>query len=358
MIGRFSGIESEFYHSDGLGSAWLLTNELGVVGATYTYDAYGNLIAGNGSSNNAYLFAGEQRDKETGLDYLRARYYDPFLGRFISADAYEGTLADPMSLHDYQYAHANPVVNTDPTGYFSIAEIHAAESIRNILAGIQVEIGSYLVSATLKGGDYDMRDFLTDLTWGTVLAVAPIVLPEIGKGMLKLVTRQIEAQKINQAAKIVYNLGPEDFVNKATVRNFGTAIGDNPIALKAYSRLQNLDAEVYLDFTTLAKAGDGSTLYGKTTVYNDSRLPRVDIYMLNHKSGEHAAMTLIHEGKHVERALGGFALGTRYEEYLAFRRELVAIHRRKPTLEERRKLWEFVNQTYSHLPVGKSPFGS
>jgi RHS repeat-associated protein len=113
LLGRVSGMQPEFYHSDGLGSTRLLTNGTGQVSNTYTYDASGNLIARVGSSNNPYLFAGQQRDSETGLDYLRARYYDPILGRFVSADAYEGTLNDPMSLHDYQYAHANTVVNTD-----------------------------------------------------------------------------------------------------------------------------------------------------------------------------------------------------------------------------------------------------
>jgi RHS repeat-associated protein len=117
LLGRVSGMQREFYHSDGLGSTRLLTNGTGAVTDTYSYDAYGNLIARVGGSNNPYLFAGEQRDVETGLDYLRARYYDPLVGRFVSADAYEGTLNDPMSLHDYQYAHANPTNLVDPSGY-------------------------------------------------------------------------------------------------------------------------------------------------------------------------------------------------------------------------------------------------
>ncbi|MEG4294831.1 RHS repeat-associated core domain-containing protein, partial [Microcoleus sp. C2C3] len=114
LVGKLQGSQPSFYHADGLGSTRLATNNLGAVTDSYAYDAYGNLIAATGVSSNAYLFAGEQRDSETGLDYLRARYYDPLVGRFVSADAYEGTLNDPMSLHDYQYAHANPVVNTDP----------------------------------------------------------------------------------------------------------------------------------------------------------------------------------------------------------------------------------------------------
>ncbi|MBP0011492.1 RHS repeat-associated core domain-containing protein, partial [Roseofilum sp. Belize Diploria] len=113
------------------------------------YDAYGNLIAGNGSEN-PYLFAGEQRDVETGLDYLRARYYDSTLGRFISRDAYQGLLNDPMSQHKYQYAHANPVVNIDPSGYATLTQIAATLALHSTLAGLSFTTGA--AGAVLAGG--------------------------------------------------------------------------------------------------------------------------------------------------------------------------------------------------------------
>jgi RHS repeat-associated protein len=150
LIGKLQGNQPSFYHVDGLGSTRLLTNGLGTVTDTYSYDAFGNSIVSTGGSNNPYLFAGEQRDVETGLDYLRARYYDPFVGRFVSADAYEGTLNDPMSLHDYQYAHANPVVFTDPSGYFSIQEFLSNLNLQNILSGMQA-IGFTSAKAKLFG---------------------------------------------------------------------------------------------------------------------------------------------------------------------------------------------------------------
>jgi RHS repeat-associated protein len=117
LISHTNDGESFFYQVDGLRSTRALTDELGQVVATYTYDAYGNALLDAASGENAYQFAGEQRDPETGLDYLRARYYDPTLGRFISADAFSGSIDDPISLHDYIYAHNNPVLNTDPSGY-------------------------------------------------------------------------------------------------------------------------------------------------------------------------------------------------------------------------------------------------
>jgi len=155
LIGKLQGSQPSFYHVDGLGSTRVLTNGLGAVTDSYFYDAFGNSIVSTGGSGNAYLFAGEQRDGETGLDYLRARYYDPLVGRFVSADAYEGTLNDPMSLHDYQYAHANPVVNTDPSGYFSIGELLGTMAGYSVLAGLSYTTGSAVAELAGGGSIYD-----------------------------------------------------------------------------------------------------------------------------------------------------------------------------------------------------------
>lgn len=152
LVSQQQGGRQLFYHGDGLGSTRALTDAAGGVSDTYTYDAYGNLLGSAGSSENAYLFAGEQRDLETGLDYLRARYYDPSTGRFISPDAYEGTLSDPISQHDYQYAHGNPVVNTDPSGYVTLAEQLTAFSVHATLASMGFTFG-YGIGTGLVGGD-------------------------------------------------------------------------------------------------------------------------------------------------------------------------------------------------------------
>ena len=103
-----------FYHTDGLGSTRAITDSVGLVTDRYTYDAFGVSLAQTGTSKNSYQFAGEQRDPQTGLGYLRARYYDPNLGRFISKDAEAGFSNDPYSQHDYQYADANPLRYSNP----------------------------------------------------------------------------------------------------------------------------------------------------------------------------------------------------------------------------------------------------
>ena len=58
----------------------------------------------------------EQYDSDLGLYYLRARYYNPNTGRFMSRDPEDGNLFDPASLHKYLYANGDPVDGVDPMG--------------------------------------------------------------------------------------------------------------------------------------------------------------------------------------------------------------------------------------------------
>jgi RHS repeat-associated protein len=89
---------------------------------SYEYDAFGNLIAKTGTTPNNYLYRGEQWDPDLSLYYLRARYYNPVTGRFLSQDPYAGDTYDPPSLHRYRYASGNPVNYIDPSGRGALAE--------------------------------------------------------------------------------------------------------------------------------------------------------------------------------------------------------------------------------------------
>jgi RHS repeat-associated protein len=122
-----------YYLTDGHGSVRHLTDSEGNITDSYVYDAWGNMISSEGETENSYLYCGEQFDNATGLYYLRARYMDPSTGTFISMDTYQGSIFDPVSLHKYLYANANPVMNVDPSGYFSLAEISVSSAINDIL---------------------------------------------------------------------------------------------------------------------------------------------------------------------------------------------------------------------------------
>jgi len=112
-----------------------LTDSAGNVTVSYTYDSFGNLIASTGTSDNTYGFTGQQQFGEAdSLVFLRARYYDPRIGRFVSRDpllsmdyyAVKGwglpklsewsKLIKPRWLNAYVYCLNNPVNLVDPTG--------------------------------------------------------------------------------------------------------------------------------------------------------------------------------------------------------------------------------------------------
>jgi len=147
-----------FYHQDGLGSTRLLTGQTGLVTDSYDYDAFGQMTAQSGTTENSYLFAGEQRDQHLGLDYLRARYMSPSLGRFYGRDPLSGNLTDPASRNPYIYARNNPVNNIDPSGQETLVEVMASFSLENI-------IGQYQVALARSGldGIYRMQMIVNDV---------------------------------------------------------------------------------------------------------------------------------------------------------------------------------------------------
>ncbi len=129
-----------YYVADGHGSIRALLDGEGNITDRYSYDAFGNVLTRQGSTENDYRYTGEEYNELTGLYYLRARYMDPSTGTFISMDSYPGRMNDPVSLHRYLYANANPVMYTDLTGYFALADFMAAGGIQSALGGVQISV--------------------------------------------------------------------------------------------------------------------------------------------------------------------------------------------------------------------------
>jgi len=114
---------------DGGGHVRALTDLEGNITDTFSYDAYGNLLGYSlsaiGDCPTSYLYRGERWDNDLGQYYLRARFYDANLGRFHTLDEYEGRTGEPLSLHKYLYAHANPVTGWDPSGRMTLGEVNS-----------------------------------------------------------------------------------------------------------------------------------------------------------------------------------------------------------------------------------------
>ena len=146
-----------FYGYDGFGTVRQLTSTAGTVTDSYDYDAFGNKINSTGTTPNNYLYRGEQYDSDLGLYYLRARYYNPLTGRFMSRDLNAGNLIDPKTLHKYLYAGGDPVDLADPTGRAS-----ALENALIIAVVVEVTVPKYapLLCAAIEAVEsgYTLRD--------------------------------------------------------------------------------------------------------------------------------------------------------------------------------------------------------
>ena len=176
--------KTSIYLYDGHGSVVGLANENGKVTDTYAYDAFGNLLKSTGSTKNHYCYCGEQFDPVTGLYYLRARYMNPSVGRFITMDSYEGSIDDPVSLHKYLYANANPVSNSDPSGYKNVMEFQVTTGIQGIINKIAMPNPKALLD--MVGGIFDVvKDTASSVAEGIGMGLeGPKLAMHIATGFL------------------------------------------------------------------------------------------------------------------------------------------------------------------------------
>ena len=118
----------KFYYITNLqGDVISIVNGNGEEFVRYTYDAWGKTINVEGSATNLRFYnplryRGYVYDEETGLYYVSSRYYDPEIGRFISADSYASTGQGILGTNMYAYCLNNPVNHSDPSGESAVAE--------------------------------------------------------------------------------------------------------------------------------------------------------------------------------------------------------------------------------------------
>ena len=106
------GEELSYYHRDEKLSTALISDWQGEIRNSYQYDAFGVQPEAAEQFHNRIRYTGQQYDELTGQYYLRARFYNPVLGRFMQEDSYWG---DGLNL--YVYCGNSPVVYSDPSGY-------------------------------------------------------------------------------------------------------------------------------------------------------------------------------------------------------------------------------------------------
>ncbi|WP_127533294.1 polymorphic toxin-type HINT domain-containing protein [Paenibacillus kobensis] len=112
-----AAMKASYFLFNGHGDVVHTVNGAGEVENTYDYDIFGNPLLTIEVYASSIRYSGEFYDAEVGLYYLRARYYDPYISRFISEDTYAGRDEDPLSLNRYTYVLNDPLMYWDPTGH-------------------------------------------------------------------------------------------------------------------------------------------------------------------------------------------------------------------------------------------------
>jgi RHS repeat-associated protein len=115
-VAQITAEQSEYFLADALGSVRNLTDSAGGVTLTQSYTPFGEILESFGDGQTDYAYTGEMYDPNTGLVFLRARYYSPADGRFTSRDVWDGDNKMPMSYNSWLYVYANPILFTDPSG--------------------------------------------------------------------------------------------------------------------------------------------------------------------------------------------------------------------------------------------------
>jgi RHS repeat-associated protein len=164
LISEQQGTALSYYGYDGHGNVRFLMDPNGNITDTYTYDAFGVLIArstsGGTSTPNNHLYCGEEYDPELGLYYLRSRYLNPTDGRFWTMDSYEGEGAVPASLHKYLYCGDDAVNNSDPSGngkghHIFVQQLWSTEDGRHPLYKFKDEVKEFFDKEVIAAAEHD-----------------------------------------------------------------------------------------------------------------------------------------------------------------------------------------------------------
>jgi RHS repeat-associated protein len=118
---RDSSGNVNYYFADHLGTARVVTNATGTILDDSDFYPFGGERSYVSGSGNTYKFTGKERDSESGLDSLGARFHSSNLGRFVSADpvmASRSHIADPQRWNQYAYVSNNPLTRMDTAGRF------------------------------------------------------------------------------------------------------------------------------------------------------------------------------------------------------------------------------------------------
>ncbi|MBF2020496.1 MAG: VWD domain-containing protein [Hydrococcus sp. C42_A2020_068] len=199
LVSRSNDSESAFYDADAIGSTVGLTNAAGNQVNNYSYLPFGQELSETEAIENSFEFVGQWgvTEETNGLDFMRARLYDPLIGRFMSPDPIGISGGDPNL---YRYVFNNPNNYADPSGTIIFAPI-----IAGILIGAGTDIAIQAISNSLDG-NASTNTF--DIDWGSVGVSAG--LGALGGGWIG------NLKNVRRAGKVFSHTIPDRFTRPLT----------------------------------------------------------------------------------------------------------------------------------------------
>jgi RHS repeat-associated protein len=265
LLSQLQSSAWHWYSYDGHGSTIALTDDAGEQADFYEYDAWGNRLDTEEHPLNRFRYTGQEED-DTGLYYLRARYYGPRIGRFAGRDPWVGSPQEPMTLHIYCYCRTNPVGGRDPSGasdgmtlgqmLFALAIIMALLQLEATIA--RPTIGNFVLLALCVLP-------LLNLEAGGASRLA-VVLAKLGRGTELVDTAAMSATE-RQVVRVLESEGVQTFAYGNKIRPL-LHLWDEPVvnvlnewgAGKKIMDFWSVSSEGGLVFTELCEGSERSAL--------------------------------------------------------------------------------------------------
>jgi RHS repeat-associated protein len=219
--------DASYYHLDHLGSSNIITDANGQQVQYCEYTPYGTLARNEGSDLVKHKFTGKELDSTTGLYFYGARYYDPEIGRFITADTIVQAPYDPQSLNRYTYCRNNPINYADPTGHswrkFWKKVTHFFEDFGNFIS----PFGRAIITGEWKSfGMIVASAAAAVLSFGIMAAITPMVMTAETAGVIAI--------SAVETASVLDTKPGGWLINQVSTQIFDDAFGMRPGAARMW----------------------------------------------------------------------------------------------------------------------------
>lgn len=225
-----NSIKDYYYLYNGHGDVVQIVNSAGEIVNSYSYDVWGNISNQKEEIVNSFKYAGEIYDSETGLYYLRARYYDSSIGRFINEDTVEGQIDNPLSLNIYTYVSNNPLKYIDPSGHKEaklanpVVDTNQLNYLKSLVSSGSSKVKSWAKNEIAKGNYYIEK---------AIGSTGKEIVFEAVKGAADTVTGGAVAKQLSKEKPITFGSSLSPYVVHEGVKFPSTAekIASNSIKL-------------------------------------------------------------------------------------------------------------------------------